>query len=242
MSQPRILVHPTPHKWAEKTADLIIEQSNQAVRERGTWSLVLSGGSTPAPAYQMLASRYTEIDWVHTFIFWGDERCVPPDDPESNYRMARESLLDRLPIPAQNIFRILAEIPPSSAVQDYQGTIDAHFYAMERRFDTVLLGLGGDGHTASLFPGTPALDEKVNWVTPAKNPHNNTDRITLTFPALNAARSIIFLVTSESKADIVADVIQNPASPPNYPAKRITGSDSAPIWVLDQAAASKLTI
>ncbi|MBN2043501.1 MAG: 6-phosphogluconolactonase [Anaerolineales bacterium] len=240
MSTPRILTVPTPIKWAQTAADLIIEQARLAFQARSSWSFVLSGGSTPKPVYLALAARKEQIDWAKTYIFWGDERCVPPDDPDSNYRTAREAFLDQIPIPAQNIFRILGEISPQAAAQDYQGTLDAHFYKTERRFDTLLLGLGEDGHTASLFPGTPALAENKKLVVPNTNPHNNTDRVTLTYPAINSARSIIFLVSGENKAAIVADVIQNPTSPPDYPAKKVTGTDSAPIWVLDQAAASRL--
>lgn len=240
MNDPRILAFPTPEKWAQTAADLIIEQAQAAIETRGLWSLVLSGGSTPRPVYQALAARKSEIDWQNTYIFFGDERCVPPDHPDSNYRMAREAFLDTVPIQKQNIFRIIAEIEPESAAQDYQGMIDAHFYKAEKRFDTLLLGLGSDGHTASLFPGTPALEEDTAWAAPSRNPHNQTDRITLTFPAINAAREILFLVTGEDKAAVIADVIQNPGGTPVYPAKRVSGTDTAPTWILDQAAASEL--
>lgn len=240
MTNPRILSIPTPAKWAETAAELIIKQANAAVEARGSWSLVLSGGSTPRPVYQAIAVRKEQINWDHTYIFWGDERCVPPDDPNSNYRMAKETFLEDVQIPQQNIFRILGEIPPETAAQDYQGTIDAHFYKTEKRFDTLLLGLGDDGHTASLFPDMDTLAEENFWVAANRNPHNQTERVSLTFPAINSSRSIIFLVTGENKANIVADVIQNPTAPPDYPAKRVTGLDTPPIWILDQAAASQL--
>jgi 6-phosphogluconolactonase len=240
MTNPRILKLPTRTKWAEAAADLIIQQANAAIEARGSWSIVLSGGSTPRPVYQTIAARKDQINWDHTYIFWGDERCVLPDDPESNFRMAKETFLDEVPISKQNIFRILGEIPPETAAQDYQGTIDAHFYQVEKRFDTLLLGLGDDGHTASLFSGTTALAEADSWVVATRNPHNRTERVSLTFPAINSARSVLFLITGENKADIVSDVIQNPAVPPHYPAKRVTGLDTPPIWVLDQTAASQL--
>ncbi len=240
MSQSRILILPTTEKWAAAAADLIIEQARAAFQARGTWSLVLSGGGTPKPVYQAIAAREVQINWKNTYIFFGDERCVPLDDPESNYLMAKEALLNAVPIEQQNIFRMIAEISPDAAAQDYQGMIDAHFYKTDKRFDTLLLGLGEDGHTASLFPGEPSLKEDTAWVIPSRNPHTQTDRLTLTFPAINAARSIIFLVTGEEKAKVVADVIHNPAGSPDYPAKGVTGMDAAPIWILDQAAASKL--
>jgi len=240
MSNPRILVIPTPSKWVQTAADLIIEQAQAAIQTRGSWSLVLSGGGTPKPVYQALVTRKDEIDWKNTFIFFGDERCVPPDHPESNYRMAKETFLDNVPIEQQNIFRMIGEITPDSAAQDYQGMIDAHFYKAEKCFDTILLGLGDDGHTASLFPGEPALKEDNAWVTPSQNPHTQTDRITLTFPAINAARSIIFLVSGENKAGVIANVIHNSTESPDYPAKRVTGTNTAPTWVLDLAAASKI--
>lgn len=240
MNEPRIVVIPTPEKWAQKAADLIIEQAQAAIEARGTWSFVLSGGGTPKPVYQALAERKGEIDWQNTFIFFGDERCVPPDHPESNYRMAKEAFLDAVPIEQQNIFRMIAEIGPKEAAEDYQGMIEAHFFKAEKRFDTLLLGLGNDGHTASLFPGEPALKEDTAWVVPSHNPHNQTERLTLTFPAINSARNILFLVTGESKAPVIADVIQNPSGFPNYPAKQVIVTESAPTWLLDQAAASEL--
>jgi 6-phosphogluconolactonase len=230
----------TKEDWITAAVDLIIDLANDAFTARGEFSLVLSGGSTPRPVYEELANRSGEVNWEHSFIFWGDERCVPPDHPESNYRMAKESLLDQIPIPDENIFRMLGEIDPQIAAQDYEGLLAAFFQNKEKRFDTVLLGIGEDGHTASLFPGTEALDETVKWVAANSHPSSDRSRLTLTYPALNAARQIIFLVAGGSKADVVTNVINNPEKKPAYPAKGIIGHDKAPIWILDTAAATNL--
>lgn len=224
-------------EWTAVTADLIIYLANDALEARGEFSLVLSGGSTPIPVYEELANRSAEVSWEHTFIFWGDERCVPPTHPESNYRMAKTTLLDNIPIPARNIFRMLGEIEPQSAAEDYEEMLAAFFHNKEKRFDVVLLGIGEDGHTASLFPGTEALDETVKWVTANSHPYSDSSRLTLTYPALNAARQIIFLGSGGGKADVIAEVINNPDKGPVYPAKGITGRDQPAIWVLDAAAA-----
>ena len=238
--RPEIKIAATAEEWSAAAVNLIINMANDALQVRGEFSLVLSGGGTPRPVYEELANRSGEMDWEHIFIFWGDERCVPPNHPESNYRLAKESFLDKIPIPGGNIFRMLGEIEPRAAAKDYELMLTAFFHTKEKRFDTVLLGIGEDGHTASLFPGTEALDETVRWVTANSHPYSNSTRLTLTYPALNAARQIIFLAFGGSKADVVADVINHPEEQPAYPAKGITGLDQPPIWVLDTVAAENL--
>lgn len=238
--KPEIRIAQTKSEWITTTADQIIALAASAIETRGEFSLVLSGGRTPRPIYQHLSSISEQIDWQRMTIFWSDERCVPPGDSESNYRMAKESLLDQVPVQSQNIFRMLGEIEPEDAAQDYEEMLAAFFYNKEKRFDLILLGIGKDGHTASLFPETDALDEVKKWVTTSSHPDSDSTRLTLTYPALNAARQVIFLASGKSKATVVTDVIHNPDVPPAYPAKRVTGQDKPPMWILDADAASKV--
>jgi len=179
------------------------------------------------------------------FFFWGDERHVPPIDPESNYRMAEEAMLSKVPVPPGNVFRIKTENPEAAAAaEDYEKAI-RKFFGLEPgqfpRFDLILLGMGPDGHTASLFPGTTALQEKsrlvvANWVEKMK-----THRITLTLPVLNAARCVTFLVSGTDKAPALKAVLEENVPAEQYPAKLIKPSDGKLIWLIDRAAASQLT-
>lgn len=237
---PSLTIAGSTSEWIASAAHLIITQAREAIQARGEYSLVLSGGSTPQPVYRALAENADQIDWERIFIFWGDERCVPPDHRDSNYLMAMETLLSRVPVQGQNIFRMLGEIDADAAAQDYQEMLAAFFHDKEKRFDTVLLGLGEDGHTASLFPGTKALKETERWAVANPHPYSDTTRLTLTYPAINSARQIIFLVSGENKAEVAAEVVQNPAGPPPYPAKRITGVENSPHWILNAKAGTKI--
>lgn len=238
----KISVAQSDMEWVDTAVKEIIFQATQAIKSRGFHTLVLSGGNTPQPIYRELASpnHQSSLDWRKIYIFWGDERCVPPTDPESNFFMAKTALLDRISIPPNNVFRMKGEIQPEEAANVYQQEIDQFFISKEKRFDTILLGLGGDGHTASLFPKTNGLNESTRWVVPNMNPYSNTHRVTLTFPAINNSRNIIFLVNGAKKAEVVADIIRNPNSPPHYPAKKITGKETQPHWILDSEAAKKI--
>jgi 6-phosphogluconolactonase len=151
--------------------------------------------------------------------------------------MAKENLLDHLPVLPENIFRMMGELDPKTAAKDYEGILGAFFHQREKRFDTVLLGLGDDGHTASLFPGTDGLHETQRWVIPNRHPYTDTWRITLTYPAINHARNILFLVSGAAKAKVAANCLLHPQEPPDYPAKKVTGTDSQPLWLLDADAA-----
>lgn len=234
----QIRVADTKAAWIKNATQGIINLSRKAVAARGKFSLVLSGGSTPAPVYQALADA--DLDWDHIFLFWGDERCVPPDSPESNYKLVKDTLLAHAPIPADNIYRIKGELEPSAAAKHYHTALEKFFEGQEKRFDLVLLGLGTDGHTASLFPKTPALHEKTAWVIENQHPETGMDRITLTYPAILSARNIFFLVQGEGKAHVVQEVIENPDGLPHYPAKEIKHPDSNIVWYLDREAAKHL--
>lgn len=239
-----IQVAATEEEWIHLAVKTITNQATQAIQNRGFFSLVLSGGNTPKPVYQALASDYIQamFDWSKWFIFWGDERCVPPNDDESNFRMAKLAFLDQTTIPQKNIHRMMGEIDPINAAQLYEEEINKFFLKKEKRFDTILLGVGNDGHTASLFPGVNALQEKKHWVSISQHPDSGMKRITLTYPAINQSRNIIFLVKGSEKSNVIADIINNPNNDPHYPAKGITGKENPPEWIIDTAAAGKLKI
>lgn len=214
-----------------------------AIAARGHFSVALSGGNTPRGAYEMIAARpSSQLPWDKIFIFWGDERHVPPDHPDSNYRMAREALLSRVPIPAQNVHRVRAELDALEAAKDYERQLQIHFRLKPDelpRFDLIMLGLGDDGHTASLFPGSAALGETqhlfvANWVEKFRQ-----YRLTFTLPVLDHAAEVLFLVSGGGKAPVVRDILA-PHSEQKYPAQRVQPETGALLWLLDQDAANLL--
>lgn len=230
----------------------ITEAAIGAVAERGRFLLVLSGGATPRGVYARLASEYAErIDWTRVHVFWGDERCVAPDHPQSNYGMANESLLRLVELPATNGHRIRGEEPPERAAMMYDRELAEFFRAAtpghlgsEPAFDLVLLGVGEDGHTASLFPGSPAL-QATGWAAPARAPESAAvaGRVTLTLPAINSATECLFLVAGAAKRDVVQQILSSPAdaedggSPP-LPAARVRPRGRS-LWFLDAKAAGR---
>jgi 6-phosphogluconolactonase len=236
----------TPQELFAAAAEEVVRTANEAVAQRGRFTVALAGGSTPKSLYNLLATNArTTLPWDRMFFFWGDERHVPPIDPESNYRMAEEAMLSKVPVPPGNVFRIKTENPDAAAAaEDYEQTI-RKFFALGPgqfpRFDLILLGMGPDGHTASLFPGTTALQEKsrlvvANWVDKMK-----THRISLTLPVLNAALCVTFLVSGTDKAPALKAVLEEDVPAEQYPAKLIKPNDGKLIWLIDRAAASQLT-
>jgi len=203
----------------------------------------LSGGSTPRPIYARLASvGYRErIDWSKVYVFFGDERCVPPDDARSNYRMACEALLDHIALPADNIHRIQGEIDPAQAALSYEQELQQLFRtAALPAFDLICLGLGDNGHTASLFPGTAALREKDRWVVPQYVEVMTSWRITFTASLINAARHSAFLAEGAAKADVLWRVLEGPYQPDVLPAQLIQPMNGELHWLVDAAAAAKI--
>jgi 6-phosphogluconolactonase len=235
----------TPQELFAAAAEEVVRTANEAVATRGRFSIALSGGSTPKSLYTLLATNArSSLPWDRSFFFWSDERHVPPTDPESNYRMADESMLSKIPVPAGNVFRIAAENPDAAAAANAYEQALRKFFAVEAgqfpRFDLILLGLGPDGHTASLFPGTAALQDKThlvaaNWVEKLK-----TSRITFTLPLLNAARCAAFLVSGTDKAPALHAVLETDVPGEQYPSKLVQPADGSLIWLLDRAAASEL--
>jgi 6-phosphogluconolactonase len=236
----------TPQDLFQAAADEVIRAATDAVAQRGRFTIALSGGSTPKNLYTLIAANASaNLPWDRMFFFWGDERHVPPDDPDSNYRMAKESFLSKVAIPPGNIFPVPAENPDASAAAEtYEQTLRT-FFALAPgefpRFDLILLGMGPDGHTASLFPETAALQEKsrlvvANWVEKLQ-----TSRITFTLPVLNAARCVAFLVSGTDKAAVLHEVLEGNAPAEKYPSKLVRPSDGRLIWFVDRAAASGLS-
>ena len=236
----------TPQELSAAAAEEVVRTANQAVAQRGRFTIALAGGSTPKSLYNLLATNArTTLPWDKMFFFWGDERHVPPSDPDSNYRMADEAMLSKIPVAPSNIFRIEAENPDAAAVADsYEKTLRKFFQLDSSgvpQFDLILLGMGPDGHTASLFPGTDGLQEKsrlvvANWVEKMK-----THRITVTLAVLNAARCVTFLVSGTDKAAALKAVLEEDVPAEQYPAKLVKPSDGKLIWLIDRAAASQLT-
>lgn len=245
-SSATIRILSTPQELFSAAAEEVVKSTADAVAARGRFTIALSGGSTPRSLYNLLATNArTVLPWDKMFFFWGDERHVPPTDPESNYRMTDEAMLSKVPVPPGNVFRIPGENPDAAAVADeYEKTL-RKFFKLESgampRFDLILLGLGPDGHTASLFPGTAALKEKsrlvvANWVEKLK-----THRLSLTLPVLNAGRCVAFLVSGTDKASVLKTVLEEDAPGEQYPAKLVHPSDGNLVWLLDRAAASSLS-
>lgn len=236
----------TPQELFAAAAEEVVRAAEEAVAARGRFTIALSGGSTPKSLFNLLATNArTTLPWDRMFFFWGDERHVPPTDAESNYRMADEAMLSKIPVAAGNVFRIATENPDAAAAADaYEQTLRKFFQLGPGefpRFDLILLGMGPDGHTASLFPGTAALQEKsrlvvANWVEKLK-----ASRITLTLPVLNAARCVAFLVSGTDKADALKAVLEGDAPGEQYPSKLVKPSDGKLIWLVDRAAASGLS-
>ncbi len=244
--QGRVLVFETPEELAPAVADRIAALTQQANGAQGRARIALAGGSTPKPAYALLAEppRRDAIRWADLEVFWGDERCVRPDHPMSNYRMAHEVLLSRVPIPPEQVHRMRGELAnPAEAAGAYEETLRTAFGLKAGelpRFDLVLLGLGPDGHTASLFPGTAAIQEKTRWVVGHWVQKLLANRLTLTPPVLNAARHVLFMVSGATKAELVREVLEGAADPNRLPAQIIKPTDGSVEWLLDRAAASSL--
>jgi 6-phosphogluconolactonase len=231
-------------KLASEVADFFIQSAGEV--ENRPFRVALSGGSTPSKLYRLLArDRANRVKWPHVQFYFGDERCVPPDHAESNFKLANDALFQPLGIEATQIFRIEGEAgQPDQAARRYEETIRQQFGTSPAwpRFDLIFLGLGDDGHTASLFPGSPALDEKIRAVVVSESPRGVTHRITFTAPLINHARSIVFMVAGLQKAPAVRAVLEDDTvNATHYPAKLIQPVEGHQIWYLDRAAASALT-
>jgi 6-phosphogluconolactonase len=239
----QVKIVPDNAALAQAAAQEFHRMAEAAVQERGRFSVALSGGNTPRAIYSLLASEHKKLPWDCIHVFFGDERHVPPDHPDSNFRMATESLLSKVPIPEKNVHRIRAELEAEVAAAEYEKQLVDFFHWGDHdwpRFDLIFLGIGEDGHTASLFPGSKALAESsrtvvANWVEKFQ-----AFRITLTFPVLNHAAEVIFLVSGADKAQILNEVLRPGAQ--KYPAQNVNPENGQLLWLVDQDAGSLLRL
>jgi 6-phosphogluconolactonase len=244
-----IEVVPTPADQAQVAQQLMAAAAAVSIGKRGFFRVALSGGATPRPIYTALAEG-ENLDWERWQIFWSDERCVPPTSPESNYRLVRETLLDPLARrhwSPRMVVRMAGEGDPDAAAADYERAIRETVPANRQsgagdlpRFDLLLLGIGADGHTASLFPHTSALDERERLVAANPVPKLDTTRLTFTFPLINAARRVLVVVNGASKAAVLREILAGPPDPQRLPSQRLHPVDGTITWLVDEAAHREL--
>jgi 6-phosphogluconolactonase len=248
MSDREIAILADAEAVARAAADRLVAVAEEAIRSRGRLALALSGGSTPRTLFALLAALpYREqVDWPRVEVFWGDERCVAPTHADSNFRMARETLLDAVPIPAERIHRIAAESSDhAAAAAAYEAEIARVLGGQPGgrppTLDLILLGMGPDGHTASLFPHTDALRERRRWVVANPVPKLHADRITMTWPLLNQAAHVLFLVAGADKAAVLREVLEGPVDTERLPSQGVRPEGGRLSWLVDRAAAATLT-
>ena len=238
-----VFVFDTPEQLAWAAAERFVDCEYPFHGELGRFSVALAGGTTPKRVYELLATeRFRDrVEWPHVDLFFGDERAVPPDHPDSNYGMAYKTLISKVPIPAINLRRMMGEGNPSESARLYENELRIFFAGLEwPRFDLVLLGMGQDGHTASLFPGSEALNEKSKWVVAARSEQSDQKRISLTLPVFNHAAHIMFLVTGKEKAQRLSEVLHPKPGTDPVPAQMVKPIDGTLEWFVDSAAASLL--
>jgi 6-phosphogluconolactonase len=242
MGSAMIHVFKNPETLLPALADLVVEQAKRCIQQQGRFSFVLSGGGSPKKLYELLASdAYRQkVEWKNVFFFFGDERYVPADHPDSNFLMAKKALFDPLNITAAQIFRMNTDLTPATAAQAYERDLLAYFSGEPVRFDLVLLGLGDNAHTASLFPHTSVLQEKDALVKEIYVDEVKMFRITLTAPCINQAASAVFLVYGASKAEAVHHILEDAPNIEEYPAQLVKIKDGELHWFLDEAAATRL--
>ena len=246
--KPEIRTHSSLEDLSRAAAEYICEIAERAIKVRGIFTFVLSGGTTPRLLYEDLTKEpyASRVDWQHTHLFWGDERCVPPDNPDSNFSLAYETLISKVDVPPANIHRIPARAgSPQAAAEEYEKTLREFFQAAAESdsiisfpsFDLVLLGMGLDGHTASLFPGDAALGEKTSWVVAVEGTSASppVPRITLTFPVINEAKCVLFLASGSSKLQVLQEILNNPHTV-TYPAAQVQPSGKL-LWFIDEGLA-----
>jgi 6-phosphogluconolactonase len=240
-------VEPDPAALARHAAQYFLEMANEAVAGRGRARIAISGGSTPRATFQLLADSSepwrSRMPWDSLDLFWVDERCVPPDDNDSNYRMTREAMLDQVPLRPEQIHRIEGELDPEAAASRYESELRNSFRlegAEAPRFDLIALGMGPDGHTASLFPHTEAIHELGRLAVANHVENKDAWRVTLTWPVINQASSVFFLIAGQDKAAVLKEVLIGPADPERLPSQLIWPASGILTLILDQAAASLL--
>ena len=241
--KPEIRVFNDLENLSRAAANLFTAQAAESITKRDRFLVALNGGNTPMRLFRLLATDHRDqVDWKRVHVFWGDERCVPPDDAGSSYGQARDALLSRVPIPDSNIHRIIGELAPVEASGNYSLTVRRFASPPLEwpRFELVYLGMGEDGHTASLFPGSPVEEAEPVIPVTAHYQDRPANRVTLTPAVFNSARRVVFMVTGAKKAVTLAEVLSDRYNPGQYPAQRINPNDGGSIWLVDEEAASKL--
>jgi 6-phosphogluconolactonase len=230
-----------PEELSTAAAELFAAEAARAVARQGRFSVLLAGGETPRRCYELLAQAplCDRVPWERVHVFWGDERCVPAADPRSNAGMARRALLDRVPVPPEQVHAILCDRSPREAAQAYAADLRG-FFAGPPRFDLALLGLGADGHTLSLFPGALPPDAGEQRVVVAHRPGEDMDRVTLTAPVVNAAACVVFLVAGGTKAAVLRELLEGAPDPQRLPARLIRPVGGRLLWLIDREAAGRL--
>lgn len=237
-----IKVFPDPEALSRFAAELFVKSAHEAVKDHGRFAVALSGGNTPRRMYELLAgeSQGNQVPWQKTHLFWGDERCVPLTSPDSNAGEAMRLWLNNAPIPESNVHPVDGSLKPGEAAQKYNREVGTYFGGSPVVFDLILLGLGENGHTASLFPETPVLDERSRIACEVYVAEQDMYRVTLTAPVINNARTVIFLVFGGKKADIVHEVLEGENDPQRIPAQLIRPIKGQLLWLLDESAASRI--
>jgi 6-phosphogluconolactonase len=235
-------VFETPDLMSGAVAEYIVGLAGESIAAKGKFVIALSGGHTPDTLFTLLSSALfrDRIEWQKTFVFWGDERCVASDDERNNAHQARLFLLDKIAIPASNVYPIPVDLSPAEAAKSYEETLKGFFGKDAPVFDLILLGLGDNGHTASLFPGTPVLRETGHWVKEVYVEEQKEWRITMTVPLINQAHNVAFLVTGKDKAAVLRTVLHGSFTPDIYPAQLVRPADGNLIWFTDRSAASMI--
>jgi len=241
-----IRIYPDFESLSRSAAELFVELAAASVKARGKFSVALAGGNTPRRTYELLSQNpfRDQVAWNRAHIFWGDERCVPVDDPRSNARMAQQAFLEHVPVPSAGVHPIECAEMPREAAHRYESLLRDFFAGGPTRLDIVFLGLGENGHTASLFPFTPALGEQERWISQVYAAEQNIYRVTMTAPIINHARAVVFIVSSASKARVLKEVLEGPRDPMRLPAQLIRPElqGGELFWLVDKSAASLLSI
>ena len=238
----QVSIYSDQETLSHAAAERFVSLSHAAIISRGRFTTALSGGSTPRRLYSLLGTPVyrDSIDWKRVHVFWADERCVAPSHEDSNYKLAADTFLSKAAVPGENIHRIRGEEGPDIAAAKYREELRRYFVGFQKPvFDLVLLGAGVDGHTASLFPGSPLLQERSREVVPVYLEKPGVSRVTLTLPVLNQAAHVLFLVSGEDKADIVYEVLKSD-NQKQYPAGLVRPVDGILSWFLDKAAAARI--
>lgn len=240
-ARPQIRVYSSRVAAAQALSAAFVRAAERALAGRDRFTVALAGGNSPREAYQMIANEYaSDVDWLRTHVFWGDERMVPPHDPQSNAHMAREALLNHVPIPSNHIHRIMGEHAPEEAAAAYNDELQHHFRGSTPRFDLILLGMGADGHVASMFPGTAALNETKRYAVANHVPSLDAWRVTLTLPVINNASQVIIYVLGEDKGAMIKHVLGETVPEGEIVPAQLVNPLGELMWILDEAAGAHL--